>query len=166
MKFCGLVFLALIPTLYGFWKGEELRRELNLSKALLIFIEHILFQIENFSRDQMEIYNLFENRFLEKSGFLPHLRNETKSAPLLALNRTIDEHINDFYLTPKARECLLSFTAHFGTQSKEKQLGEGEKTVKILEKEFSTSEKTVLDKIKLGRVTGAAAGLGILILLL
>lgn len=166
MKFFGLLLISLIPALFGFGKGEELRKKRKLSLSFLSFLEDVSFQIRHFNRDQKEIYSSFQNQALTQSGFLPDLLEETAENPLGALDRTVRNHLSDFLFSQKARDGILLFSGHFGTQSKERQLDDMKTLILILEKELNAQEKTVADKIKMMRVTGVCAGLGILILLL
>jgi len=166
MRALGLFLLALIPALTGFFRGERLRREERTLEAVLSFLRHIRFQIEVFSREQEKIFTSFENPLLEKSGFLPRLRELTEKDPCGALKYALAESLSEWKMGINEEKGLLDFAESFGSISRERQLEECDRAISLISEAVGARKKDLPAQIKLARMIGAAAGLGMLILLL
>ncbi len=166
MKTAGLLLLSIVPILFSYFLGEEIRQKQNLRKNTVLFFQHILFQIENFNRDQKEIFFSFDNKVLEKAGFLPSLREEVESAPCGALGRIIKKHLPSFGFSPQMADLVQSTGDHFGTQGKESQINELYHTIDQLKKENEKEKTETENKIRISRMVGITVGIGIFILML
>ena len=166
MRLLGIFLISAVPVLFCFWKGEEIRRKQKMRNGFLLFLEHTLFQIENFDRDQREIFLRFENADLEKAGFLPAIRSEVERDPCGAVGRIMDSFLSSFSFSSKGEEALAAFSAHFGMQAKATQLNELRRVIEILRKNGEKEKIETENKIKIVRMIGVTAGLGILILMI
>ena len=166
MKMIGVALLSLVPILFGFFRANEIEQNQKRKTAFLKFLEEIHFQIKNFSKNQILLYENFENKVLEKDGFLEDLRLETKKAPWGAFERAVLEYLSILSCSNRARETLSDFAKRFGMQSKEAQLKDLEKMILIWEEEEKNEKMRVEGRAKVSRMTGLTAGLGIFILLI
>ncbi|MBE6713246.1 MAG: hypothetical protein E7580_06980 [Ruminococcaceae bacterium] len=166
MKLAGILFLSLIPILFSFRLGEELRRKQKLRKAFLEFLSHFHFQIENFLRDQAEIVSCFDHSLFCKTPFFAELEKQIRENPCGAFARTWKRHGEDFGFDAETFQLLSQLAEHFGFQEKNAQLAELSRAVEVLEKRENDGEKECENKIKILRISGLTAGLGILILLI
>ncbi len=166
MKTLGLLFLSAVPVLFSFFLGEEMRQKQNMRKSFALFIQHILFEIENFNRDQREIFQSFENKALEKSGFLISLREEVERSPCGALFRAVEQHLPSFGFSLPMEEVIKSCAEHFGTQGKESQIRELFDLSEALGKDFEKEKTETENKIRITRMVGLTVGIGIFILML
>lgn len=166
MKLLGILCIGAVPLLFCFRQGEELRKKQKARDAFLLFLEYTLFQIENFDRDQREIFFGFENADLEKSLFLPSLRREVEKNPCGAMERVLPSHFTVFSFSPEAEEILRVFSAHFGMQAKMTQIIELKRAIQILRESGEKERKETEKKIKITRMIGVTACLGILILMI
>lgn len=166
MKSIGIFFLSLIPILAGFFRGAGLEKNEKAKDALIHFLEEIRFQIFNFNRTQIEIYENYEDKMLEEAGFLPYLREETEREPWGALKRAMEDYLESVSFSPRSQEMLFSFSARFGMCSKSAQLSDLEKTLLCLHEERKKEAEMMKNRAKIARMTGLTAGLGIFILLI
>ena len=166
LKTFGLLFLSAVPVLFSFFLGEEIRQKQNMRKNLLLLFQHILFQIENFNRDQKDIFSSFENKDFEKSGFLSDLCNEVSLLPCGAFHRTVEKHLSSFGFSAPMQDLILTAAINFGTQGKESQIKELRNLVEILEKEYEKEKTETENKIRITRMVGLTIGIGIFILML
>lgn len=166
MKTVGLIFLSAVPILFSFFLGEEMRQKENLRKNLPIFFRHIIFEIENFNRDQKEIFQSFENRALEKCGFLPELCKEVEESPCGALYRSMEKHLPSFGFSVQIYDLILGVSERFGTQGKESQVKELSALAETLEKNYEKEKTETENKIRITRMVGLTVGIGIFILML
>lgn len=166
MKSIGVFLLALIPILAGFFRARALEKNEKRKGALLLFFDEIYFQIYNFNRSQAQIYQNFENKILEEEGFLPSLREEAEREPWGALRRVIEDYLGSVSFSPRAHQAILDFGERFGMQSKSAQLSDLDQTLKCLREEEKKDAETIKNRIKIARMTGLTAGIGIFILLI
>ncbi|MBR4287915.1 MAG: hypothetical protein IKT50_00595 [Clostridia bacterium] len=166
MKSIGLIFLSLVPMAIGFFKGEELGRAGKIKKALIDFFQTARTQVALYRREQKDIFFDYEDKNLEKAGFLPLLREEIQKDPCLALKRAMDSSLNTLNLSAIESKALTEFSENFGMQSHASQLTDFDKVLSVLNEEYERFEKDLQGKIKLNRTIGITAGLGIYILLI
>ena len=166
MKNIGLLLLALVPTVFGFFKGEELGRTARIKKALIAFFQTAQTQIKLYRREQKSLFLNYEDKLLEKIGFLPLLREEVEKNPCLALNRALDASCNRLSLSAAESNALTEFSNNFGMQSQASQLADFDKLLSVLNEENEKFRKDLQGRIKLNRTIGITAGLGIYILLI
>ena len=166
MKFFGILCLSMIPIRLSLSLCEDMKRKQNLRKNLLLFFQHILFEIENFNREQKIIFEKFENPILKKSGFLDELLDEVNSAPCGAFGRVMQKHLPSFGFSRQISDVLLTVGEHFGTQAKNRQIEELEELISLLKTENEKEKTETENKIRITRMVGLTAGIGILILML
>ncbi len=166
MKGIALCLFAFIPLLFALWKSEEIKEKRKMREGILQFLEEFYFQIKHFNRDQREILSSFENKALEKSGFLENLWRELEKDPLYAIKRGFEKNLPLFSFSKKSEDALETFSSNFGIQSKNRQLLELEQTIEILSETLKTEKTETENKIKMIQATGISAGLSILILLI
>ncbi len=166
MKNMGLLLLALVPTVFGFFKGEELGRTGKIKKALIAFFQTARTQIRLYRREQKALFSDYEDTLLEKIGFLPLLREEVKKDPCLALSRAVDASTKSLMLSAAESKALSEFSKNFGMQSQASQLEDFDKLLSVLNEENEKFQEDLQSRIKLNRTIGITAGLGIYILLI
>ncbi len=166
MKTFGILLLSAIPILLSLRAGEELRRALRLRSEFLKLLSHVRFQIENFSTDQKEIFLKFDSPVLRKTPFYECLQNRLETMASGAFGFAWSEYGEDFSFDPKSRELLDRFARLFGFLEKQTQLSELSRVIGHLEKDETTRKAECENKIKILRITGLTAGLGIFILLI
>jgi len=166
MKNIGLILLAVVPMIFGFFKGEELRRTAKIKQALLVFFQTARTQIALYRREQKMLFCEYEDPLLEKIGFLPLLREEVEKDPCLALNRAVESSMDCFSLSSAETKAIKEFSENFGMQSHQSQITDFDKLLPLLKEENEKYEKDLQGKIKLNRTIGITAGLGIYIMLI
>ncbi len=166
MKMIGLILLALVPTVIGFYRGEELRKILKIQMGFLQFFREIEQQISLFSREQQEIFANFQNKSLEDIGFLSHLREEVRKEPCGAIHRVIHAFPLEKYFGETQRDYIYLVCERFGMLSREAQLQDLSKLILLLSKEEDTAKEITDGKIRIARTVGMTAGLGLIILLI
>jgi stage III sporulation protein AB len=166
MKLLGIAFLSLIPLLLSFRAGEELRGTARRREAFLKLLLRMHFQIENFSRDQKEIFDGFDSAILRKTPFYEDLLRELKRAPSGAFACAWKRHGELFAFDTESRELLDVFADHFGFLEKRAQLSELGSVIRHLEKKEAIRKAEWENKAKILRISGITAGLGIFILLI
>ena len=166
MKFIGITCLSLIPIFFSLSLCEDMRRKQNLRKNLLLFFQHVLFEIENFNREQKVIFEKFENPILKKSGFTDDLIKEVNTAPCGAFGRVMQRHLPSFGFSGQIISVLSAVGEHFGTQAKNRQTEELKEAIFLLKEESEKDRMETENKIRITRMVGITAGIGILILML
>lgn len=166
MKTFGILILAIIPFLLSLRMGETIRLKQKRQKAFRELLSHIHFQIDNFNREQGEIFTRFDNAVLKETEFFLELERRVKSAPLGAFGAAWEAYGSEFSFDPAVHEVLSRLATYFGMQERIAQLEELERCIKLLEKNSENSKAECENRIKILRMTGLTAGLGILILLL
>ena len=164
MKALGIGLLSLLPVIFTFRICEEMRLKEKNKWALLSLLQHMHFQIENFLTDQSLIFMQFENQILEKSEFWHDLLQELSDNPCGAFGRAWKNHGEEFPFPVQIREILDHLASNFGFLEKNAQLAELERAIKELEEEAPHSKTECENKIKILRMSGITAGIGILIL--
>ena len=98
MKAAGALILSVIPVVLFYRWGEELRLKEKQRKAFFKLLVHIRFQIENFSRDQKEIFKRFSDPVLERTDFFTALEKELENiADKILANEPKTEYIGTIY---------------------------------------------------------------------
>ncbi len=166
MKLLGTTFLSIVPLLFFYFQGEDVKKRALLRASLLDLILHMEFQIRHFSREQEQIFSDFEGKPLEQIGFLPDLREESKREPCGAFDRTLRSYLPSFSFDPTCEKTLLALSEHFGMQGKESQLAEISQTHRILSETAEKEKVNVENRIKILRMIGLTAGIGIWILMI
>lgn len=166
MKAAGALILAVIPVVLFYRWGEELRLKEKQRKAFFKLLVHIRFQIENFSRDQKEIFKRFSDPVLERTDFFNALKQELERRACGAFGEVWRKHGADFGFDASTAELLDPLAEHFGLQEKNAQLAELGRAIELLEKTEKARNAECENKIKILRISGLTAGLGILILLI
>jgi stage III sporulation protein AB len=166
MKSIGVCLISLIPILAGFLHAAAMEKNEKRKAALIEFLDEIRFQIFNYDRSQSEIYENFENKFLEQDGFLPNLREEAKSKPWGAFERALKVFLESTSFSPRAALSLKDFAKRFGMQSKAAQISDLEETLNCLREEEKKEADGIRNRAKIARMTGLTTGLGIFILLI
>ncbi len=166
MKSVGLLFLALIPTLYGFFKGEEIRRSVKTKRALIDFIQTMQNEISLYHREQKAIFLAYEDPMLEKIGFLSHLKEEVEKSPCLALQRSFEFLLTKLQFSSLESRAMTEFGNSFGMQSHASQLKDFDRLLVVLKSEDEKRQKDLAGQIKLNRAMGITVGLGIYIMLI
>lgn len=166
MKTFGILMIALIPLFLSIRMGEAIRLKEKRQRAFLKFLSHVHFQIENFNRDQGEIFARFENGVLKETEFFSELERRVKTAPLGAFGAAWEAYGSEFSFEAPIHEVLSRLAKHFGLLERIAQLEELEHSIKLLETNLEKGKKECENQIKILRTTGLTAGLGILILLL
>lgn len=166
MKLVGILFLSALPLVLTFRMGEDIRLREKRKKAFLDLLCHVQFQIENFNRIQKEIFNGFENNVLRNTEFYHALEEQIEKNPCGAFGAVWEKHASFFGFDPQTSEILDRLAKHFGLQEKNAQLEELERAIELLEKKAEHSKTECENRIKILRMTGLTAGLGILIILL
>lgn len=166
MKILGLVFLSAIPVFLSLRAGEETRNMMRQRSAFLKLLLWMHFQIENFSRDQKEIFFSFDSPVLRKTSFYGTLQNRLEANPLGAFGFAWKNCGESFSFEPKSKELIDKLAEHFGLLEKTAQLSELNTVIKQLEKNEEKDIAECENKIKILRISGLTAGLGIFILLI
>lgn len=166
MKTIGILLLSAIPFLLSFRAGEELRQRMRWRSAFLKLLTHMQFQIQNFSRDQKEIFDGFDSPVLRKTPFFEELQDRLSTRVSGAFGYAWKKHGPAFDFDGESRELLDRFAEHFGFLEKQAQLSELDGVIRHLEKKDAADGTECLNKIKILRITGMTAGLGIFILLI
>ncbi len=166
MKTFGILLIAITPIIFTYRLGEDLRLKETRRAAFLALLSHIYFEIENFLRDQKEIFDRFENPILKKTRFFQILRERLASAPCGAFGTAWESCYSDFSFDMQCQEVLDHLAKHFGLLEKSAQLLELKRAIDLLEKKQSVSRAEMENKVKILRISGLTAGLGIFILLI
>lgn len=166
MKTFGILLLSVIPLLLSLRAGEEIRLASRQRSAFLKLLTQMRFQIENFSRDQKEIFNDFDSPVLRKTPFYEELQNRLETEASGAFGYAWKRYGEQFSFDPESRELLDRLAEHFGFLEKEAQLFELGCVINHLEKNESGRKAECENKIKILRISGLTAGLGIFILLI
>lgn len=166
MKLAGIFFLSVLPLILTFRMGEDIRLREKRRKAFLELLCHVHFQIENFNQIQKEIFNCFENDILRNTEFYRELEEQIAKNPCGAFGAVWENHASSFGFDSQVNEILDRLAKHFGLQEKNAQLEELERAIGLLEKKSEHSKTECENRIKILRMTGLTAGLGILIILL
>ncbi|MBQ3076017.1 MAG: stage III sporulation protein AB [Clostridia bacterium] len=166
MRMTGILLLALVPTILSFRLGEEIRRKEKLRNAFCDFLCHIHFQINNFLRDQEEIYSRFDNAFFRETDFFLELENRLSENSCGAFGFAWERHSEDFSFDRETGEILDRLAKNFGLLEKETQLAQLSEAISLLKQKKAEHQSECNNKIKILRISGLTAGLGILILLI
>ncbi len=166
MRVFGLILICLIPILIGAARRERLLQIERVQSSFLRFFEHVQFQIQSFSRPQDEIFCQFEDKTLEKIGFLPSLREQVRSDPCLALHRTVQRHYEQIGFSAEKAQFVEEFSANFGMQSKDAQLKDCEKLLLALHDLENKEREERRNEATVAWTFGLCIGIGLFILLL
>lgn len=166
MKTAGVFVLSLIPLILSFKMGTELRQKMNRQKAFFEFLSYVYFQIENFNRNQKEIIKGFDHKVFRETNFFITLQEQIDENTCSAFRSAWETFGEEFGFDSATEELLTRLANHFGLQERVSQLQELDGAVKLLEKKLEQSQSDFENKIKILRMSGITAGLGILILLL
>lgn len=166
MRLIGLLLICSSPALFGFFRGEEIRRQMKIQESMLLFFENLQFEIQVFLRPQREIFHSFQNTTLEKAGFLPDLRRETEENPCGALKRALSSFLENDTFPKRELEEILAFASRFGMQSKEAQIADCTKLLSFLSAKIEKRKDDTKNKLSLSRLVGGAIGIGLFILLI
>lgn len=166
MRVIGLIFLCMIPVFLGAAKREKILENGKIQSSFLRFFEHIQFQIQSFSRPQDEIFCKFEDKTLEKIGFLPKLRCEVAAEPCLALHRTLQSYFDQLGFSTEKMQFIENFSSNFGMQSKSAQLKDCEKLLLALHNQEAKEKEKRKNDATIAWTFGLCLGVGLFILLL
>jgi len=166
MRTAGIAFLSFVPVLAGFFAKIYFEKEEKIKHALIVFFEHLQFEIDCFLRPQEEIFFCFQNSVLEKCGFLPVLRQEVQKEPWGVLERSLAILTENIHFTPREEEALHQFAKNFGMQSKKKQIEDCESLLKLLKMEETTEKQKRKTNGSILWTCGICLGIGIFILLI
>ena len=166
MKIFGILLLSLIPLILSLRGGEEIRLAAKRRSAFLALLLQMKFQIENFSRDQKEIFLNFDSQVLRKTPFYVELQSRLATAANGAFGFAWKKHGEAFSFDSESRDLLDRFAEHFGFLEKQAQLSELDRVISHLEKNESLRKAECENKVKILRISGVTAGLGIFILLI
>lgn len=166
MRLFAAFFLAVIPIYFGWQRKTQFLFLGRLKGAFIRFAENIEFEIDAFSRPQNQIFQRFEDGVLERSGFLPQLRNEVEQDPCGALARTLSSFYSEGWFSPLEEEAWIEFSSRFGMQSKQTQLQDCQKLLSILNKEEEKSKEKRSSDAALAQTVGICVGVGLFILLI
>ncbi|MBR3836572.1 MAG: hypothetical protein IKJ74_00360 [Clostridia bacterium] len=166
MRVTGITLLSLVPILIGLYRKEKLLRQGRLRASLLHLLETVAFEIDAFTRTQDQIFLQFRDRELEKTGFLPQLRQEIEKAPCGAFRRSLTVLFQESFLSEREQNELLEFGEYFGLQSKEAQLRDCKKILSLLHSEEERVGAKRKADASIAQTTGLCIGVGLFILLI
>ena len=164
MREIGAVLIGIAFALPGFLMAAENDRRRRKGLCMMRFWEYVLFEIKTFTRDQKTIFHGYRDAYLEKTGFLPLLRQNTDTEPVGALARTLSVHMQQDARSP-IKEETLKVGERFGMQSKSAQTQDLEALLSLYRREVEEKQKENAAKSRLYLICGAALGLGVWILL-
>ena len=164
IRFAGILFLSIIPILFGFWMAKRKREQFDIHAEMLRFIKEIRFQIAEFSRPQEEIFHLFQSKVLEDCAFLSNLRERSREFPDGAFMHALEHFSRWDAFDDMEQSTLENFSLLFGMQSKISQLEDCDRAIHLLERQEEKKKLTIQQEIKTAKVVGFAIGIGLAIL--
>ena len=164
IRFAGILFLSIIPILFGFWMAKRKREQFDIHVDMLRFIKELRFQIAEFSRPQEEIFRLFQSKTLEDCGFLSDLREISSECANGAFLQSLERFSRWDAFDDMERDALEEFSLLFGMQSKSSQLEDCDRVIHLLERQEEKKKLTIQQEIKTVKVVGFAIGIGLAIL--
>ena len=166
MKIIGIIPVAAAPFCAGLvlsLSAVNSPRELEGFISLVAFYRY---RMNSYLSRQAEIFAQFENEALEKCGFLAALRNTELSGEQSILSSALEKHGRLLSIDRTSMECLREFADSLG------KLGLAEQTERCrfceeeLKRAAAACRTQAMQKSKLYRTLGAAAGLFFAILLI
>ncbi len=101
MKYAGIILLSGAISMYGAYLSNKVKEETAVRKALYDLLMHIKCCVENGALPLDKIYKSFDNKILEKTGFLANLKSGKSDAFYFALTQSgirISEEMRELYL--------------------------------------------------------------------
>lgn len=166
MRLFGILLLSVVPIIFSIRAGEEVRKTEKKKEAMTNLLCTLHFQIENFLKDQREIFANYEDPLLKNTSFYKELEQRLEKNPCGAFQYAWKLHGKEFAFDAQTNELLSEIANHFGFLEKKAQLEQLAHGIAQLEKTEPTRKAECENKIKILRMSGITAGLGLFILLI
>ena len=166
MRILGILLISAIPLVLTFRAGEEIKKRMRWRSAFLKLLSHIHFQIENFSRDQKEIFTSFDSPVLQSTPFYAELQKRLEQTASGAFGYAWKLYGEKFSFDAESRELIDPLAEHFGFLEKKAQLSQLSCTIDHLKTNETKDVAECENKTKILRISGLTAALGIFILLI
>ncbi len=166
MKYFGLILVFISCSGVGIVKSFEYTKARDELYAFILFLRFIKREVSFFLTRQRDIFVRFENKTLEKLGFLKALRE-----------RDIDDEKSPFYhvlcdfegrlsIGDEAKTLLFEFAEGFGRISPDEQSEKCTAVINALEEIYKKAKEETASGIKLCRTVGCVVGaLAVLLLM-
>lgn len=166
MKLLGLALVFCTCSVAGIIKSFEYTETQNELYAFILFLKFIKREVEVYLTRQMDIFNRFENKTLESSGFLPHLRGREITDDKSPLYHVLGEWDKRLRIPDEAKDLLLEFSQSFGQMSPTEQSERCDAVIRELEEIYKKCKEENASRIRLCRSTGCIVGAFAVLLLI
>jgi len=157
-----MVFISC--TVSGFIKSYEYSNGEKELYSFISFIRYIKREVTLYLTRQQDIFAGFEDDFLEKTGFLPRLRNSCITDEKSPLYHVFCEFEEKFHIKSDGKRAIKEFAETFGRVSVKEQEEKCNLTVALLEEIYRREKEENSSRIKLCRYVGGMVGAGLVLL--
>lgn len=159
IKILGLIFIICGSFGGAIWNIRFQKNRLYINESILDFIIYIKNRIYFFHENLNDVYNSYENIFLEKSGFLSFI-------PELGFNDALkSSEINECF-DKKIQSALFDFGKKLGKSGVDEQIANCESCIQQLEINIDKMREDVPNKIKMYSSLSVISGFGIALMLI
>ena len=166
MKIIGFFIIFFSCSAYGFLKSLNYIKMLEETRAFELFLKHIRDEISLHQTRQSEIFAKFENKSLEKNGFMSVLRSEKICNDKSLFYNALLKHQKSLKVNRDVMNILFDFSSDFGRLPLKEQCEKCALAISALEDAYKTQKADTDAKVKISRYVGVMCGLAIILLLM
>ncbi|MBP3437340.1 MAG: hypothetical protein J6K61_05490 [Clostridia bacterium] len=157
MRAMGVFLLLGVTGYLAFFVSLRRQRHLALREGLLLLLYHLSANLESFSIPLSQIYASFQNDALEKSGFLPTLRQAGLYGALCA-------HKHNLALSQEEEGLLYPFAKQIGKGFLKEEQALCRYTKESFEGLYGTAKRELPKKRKMEAALVVSGGLMVILL--
>ncbi|MBQ9976369.1 MAG: stage III sporulation protein AB [Clostridia bacterium] len=166
MKYLGLIFVFASCSGVGIVKSLEYTRSRDELYAFILFVQFIKREVSFFLTRQKDIFMRFENKTLEKLGFLESLRSRDIDDEKSPLYYVLHDFENRLSICDEAKNILFEFADGFGRISTDEQSEKCTAVITALDEIYKKTKEEASSGVKLCRTVGCVVGaLAVLLLM-
>ncbi len=166
LKTFGLLIVFCTCSAAGVLKSFEYTEAQKELYAFILFLKFIKREVEVYLTRQKDIFERFENKLLENSGFLPTLRSREISDDKSPLYHVLREWDKRLRIPDEAKNLLVEFSESFGQTSPSEQSAKCDITLAALEEIYKKCKEENSSRIRLCRSAGCIVGAFAVLLLI
>ena len=159
MKIFGLCFVFAACALTGYLVSRSGLRSIEYLHSLISFVSFVRHRIEYFRSELPVIFSEYEDRYLEKIGFLKVLRESGLAAALEYCGR-------DIVLGQSEYRILTGFANSLGKSDAESQIRSCRSVIEALEEKLRKMNEEYPKQKKISQTLGILSGALLVILLI
>ena len=166
MKIAGIIIVFFSCCTAGYLRSLECVKTRDQIYAFIKLIEHIKHEIAYYLTRQEDIFLKFENKYLEKIGFLKILREEKIKDEKSLLYHALQKSEKYLSLSLEGKKILYEFAKTLGHLSPSEQCTNCDKAILQLEELYKKEKEEACARVKLNRCIGCLGGAFAVLILL